>query len=266
MNEDLTRVLIFVLAVVFIASAEYFFPRRRQGKERLKRWPSNFGVVVLGAFLSHVVFPVMPFSLAVFMNDKGWGLLTFFNFEVSYPGKIILFILSILIFDMAIYFQHRAFHHFRILWFMHRMHHADTVYDFTTGIRFHPLEIILSTLWKLILVVILGPPAMSYLAFEVILNSLAMFNHANLKIPVNIDKYLRFIVVTPDTHRVHHSVYGDENNRNFGFNFPWWDRIFKTYKGQPRGGHENMLIGLNLFRNPEFISLINSLRIPFIKS
>lgn len=260
MSADFLRGCIFVGFIAAIGCAEFIFPRRKPEKWRLKRWPGNIGVVLVGALLSRLVCPVLPFGLAALMNEKGWGLLAF-----SGLSEKTAFILTIVIFDVAIYFQHRAFHHYKALWLLHRMHHVDTFYDFTTGIRFHPFEILLSTFWKLCLVAILGPPATAVLLFEVILNSLAMFNHANLKLALKLDRFLRFFVVTPDMHRVHHSVYMDENNRNFGFNFSWWDRLFKTYTPQPRDGHDDMQIGLPIFRESRYQSLKNILLVPFIR-
>lgn len=261
MDGDSIRVLIFAGSIILLSCAELLFPRRRPGKGRWKRWPGNFGVVAAGALLSRLTFPVLPFGLALFMNDNGWGLFPLLG--VSGP---VSFVLAVLIFDLAIYSQHRAFHYFTPLWMLHRMHHVDTFYDFSTGVRFHPVELALSILWKLLLVAVLGPPAAAVLAFEVILNTLAMFNHANMRLPLVLDRYLRLIVVTPDMHRVHHSIYMDENNQNFGFNFPWWDRIFKTYTAQPRDGHETMQIGLRIFRSVEHRSFIKLLLIPFVRS
>jgi sterol desaturase/sphingolipid hydroxylase (fatty acid hydroxylase superfamily) len=161
------------------------------------------------------------------------------------------------------YAQHRAFHSWRPLWRLHRMHHADTFFDFSTGVRFHPFEIALSMAFKLALVALLAPPPLAVLAFEVVLNSAAMFNHANLFLPLPADRLLRRALVTPDMHRVHHSTEGREVNRNFGFCFPWWDRIFATYQDQPAHGHETMPLGLNIFRGPEYRSLTRMLAMPF---
>jgi sterol desaturase/sphingolipid hydroxylase (fatty acid hydroxylase superfamily) len=260
MEGDSYRSLFFILSAIAVCCAELLAPRRDGNKSRLKRWPVNFGIVFIGALLCRIVLPILPVGLAVELESNHWGVL-----PALHIGRPYDFIISIVIFDLAIYFQHRAFHHFKILWMLHRTHHADTVYDFSTGIRFHPFEILLSTFWKMLLVFIIGPPASAVLVFEIILNSLAMFNHANLKLSLKFDSFLRLFIVTPDTHRVHHSVYFKENNSNFGFNVPWWDRLFKTYIPQPEDGHENMKIGLNIFRSPEYLSFYKVILIPFIK-
>jgi sterol desaturase/sphingolipid hydroxylase (fatty acid hydroxylase superfamily) len=223
------------------------------------RWIGNLGVVVISTVLVRLLFPVLPLALAVVIRDKGWGLIPQFG-----PSPLSEILLGVLILDLAIYFQHRAFHAWRPLWRLHRMHHVDTYFDFTTGVRFHPLEIILSMAFKLALVVLLGPPVLAVLVFEIGLNCVAMFNHANIHLPAPLDSVLRLVVVTPDMHRVHHSTDSVEMNRNFGFNSPWWDRIFKTYKPGPDLGHENMMIGLNIFRDRKYRSLHRMLLIPFL--
>jgi sterol desaturase/sphingolipid hydroxylase (fatty acid hydroxylase superfamily) len=167
--------------------------------------------------------------------------------------------------DLAIYLQHVMFHAIPLLWRFHRMHHADLDFDVTTGARFHPVEIILSMIIKFAVIIALGPPAIAVLAFEVILNATAMFNHSNARIPLAVDSVLRYLVVTPDMHRVHHSVEDDETNSNFGFNLPWWDRLFGTYRDQPRAGHEAMTIGIHGMNEPRVCDrLPGMLMIPFV--
>jgi sterol desaturase/sphingolipid hydroxylase (fatty acid hydroxylase superfamily) len=183
--------------------------------------------------------------MALLASERGWGLLNIF----AVPGWL-AFLVSLLLLDLAIYLQHVMFHAVPALWRLHRMHHADLEFDVTTGLRFHPIEILLSMALKLAIVVALGPPAIAVLVFEVLLNGTALFNHSNIRIPLGLDRILRLIVVTPDMHRVHHSIHPSETNSNFGFNLPWWDRLLGTYRAQPREGHEGMTIGIEQFRTP----------------
>ncbi|KKN80753.1 hypothetical protein LCGC14_0327060 [marine sediment metagenome] len=218
-------------------------PRRRREIPRLLRWTNNLGVVVIDTLLVRLTFPVVAVGLALLAEERGWGLFNVFDV----PAWIAV-IVAILALDLAIYLQHVMFHAVPALWRLHRMHHADLEFDVTTGLRFHPVEILLSMGIKLAVVAALGPPAVAVLIFEVLLNGTAMFNHSNIRIPLAIDRVLRWFVVTPDMHRVHHSIHPSETNSNFGFNVPWWDRLLGTYKAQPRDGHEAMTIGIEQFR------------------
>jgi sterol desaturase/sphingolipid hydroxylase (fatty acid hydroxylase superfamily) len=164
-------------------------------------------------------------------------------------------LLSVLLLDLAIYAQHVLFHAVPVLWRLHRMHHADLDIDVTTGVRFHPAEIVLSMLIKLAVVGLIGAPGAAVLIFEVLLNATSMFNHSNVAMPPAVDRIVRLLVVTPDMHRVHHSIERRETNSNFGFNFPWWDRLFGTYRPQPEQGHEGMTIGIEIFRDPAELRL-----------
>ena len=184
-------------------------------------------------------------GLALIEEQHGWGLL----YQISLPYWATL-IVSVILLDLTLYFQHVLFHAVPLLWRFHRMHHADIFFDVTTGVRFHPLEILLSMGIKLIVVAALGPPVIAVLVFEILLNATSMFNHGNIRIPETLDRHLRWIVVTPDMHRVHHSVLVQETNSNFGFNLPWWDRLFMTYRPQPIRGHNRMTIGIEQFRDP----------------
>ena len=190
-----------------------------------------------------LTFPVVAVGLALVAQERGWGL-----FNVLDVPAWVAFLVSVLALDLAIYLQHVMFHAVPALWRLHRMHHADLEFDVTTGLRFHPIEILLSMGIKLAVVAALGPPAVAVLVFEVLLNATAMFNHSNIRIPAAIDRLLRLIVVTPDMHRVHHSIHPSETNSNFGFNLPWWDRLLGTYRPQPLDGHEAMTIGIEQFR------------------
>ena len=200
-------------------------------------------MVALDTVLVRLSFPVLAVGLAVFAEERGWGLLNLYEIPV-WLGIII----AVLVLDLAIYLQHVMFHAVPALWRLHRMHHADLEFDVTTGLRFHPVEILLSMGIKLAVVVALGPHAVSILIFEVLLNVTAMFNHSNIDIPAPIDRILRWFVVTPDMHRVHHSIKPHETNSNFGFNLPWWDRLLGTYRAQPEKGHLEMTIGIEQFR------------------
>ncbi len=258
--SEIIRLTLFLGVGLFLIMCERFFPRRPAPSDRKRRWVGNLGVVVVASILVRLIFPFLPVALAVMVTVKGWGVIPLLGLPL-WAQVVIGFVLL----DLAIYFQHRAFHVWRPLWLLHRMHHADTFYDFTTGVRFHPFEFCLSLVFKLALVVIFGIQPFAVLLFEVVLNCVAMFNHANIKLPKELDEILRLFVVTPDMHRVHHSTDSQEMNRNFGFNLPWWDRLFSTYKVQPDLGHEKMNIGLNIFRDVKFRSLWSMLIMPFIK-
>ena len=244
-NEPLIRMTLFLGILGVMAIWEVALPRRRREIPRLIRWTNNFGVVVLDTVLVRLAFPIVAVGMAILAAERGWGL---FNvFEIPFW---LAFILSVLALDLAIYLQHVMFHAVPAFWRLHRMHHADLEFDVSTGLRFHPIEILLSMGIKLAVVTVLGPPAIAVLVFEVLLNATSMFNHANIHIPERIDRVLRLFVVTPDMHRVHHSILPSETNSNFGFNLPWWDRLLGTYRPQPRKGHDGMTIGIEQFRTP----------------
>jgi len=257
-GENILRLGAFALTAMLMAALEIARPRRRPDPDRKGRWVGNLGVVAVSTVLARLVFPVVPMALAATLRDQGLGIFPALGLPLA--AEIVL---GILILDLAMYGQHRAFHAWRPLWRLHRMHHADTFFDFSTGVRFHPLEILTSMAFKLALVALFAPPPLAVLAFEIILNSAAMFNHANFFLPLPLDRILRLALVTPDMHRIHHSTDGREMNRNFGFSFPWWDRIFSTYQDQPAGGHENMPLGLNIFRDSKYRSLFQMLAMPF---
>ena len=243
-NEQLIRMGLFLGILLAMALWEVAAPRRRREIPRLLRWSSNLGIVALDTLLVRLLFPVVAVGLAVVAEQRGWGLLNIFDLPFW-----LAFLLSLLLLDLAIYLQHVMFHAVPALWRFHRMHHADLEFDVTTGLRFHPVEILLSMGIKLAVVMALGPPAIAVLAFEVLLNATSMFNHSNIRIPAAIDRVLRLFVVTPDMHRVHHSIHPSETNSNFGFNLPWWDRLLGTYRAQPGDGHLGMTIGIEQFRS-----------------
>jgi sterol desaturase/sphingolipid hydroxylase (fatty acid hydroxylase superfamily) len=245
---------------VFIAMAvwEFIVPRRKQAIGRGWRWPNNLGIVAANTLLVRILFPTTAVGLALLAQTRGFGL---FNM-IALPAWIGV-VASVVILDIAIYLQHVLFHAVPALWRLHRMHHADLEFDVSTGLRFHPIEILLSMLIKFAVVAALGAPALSVLIFEVLLNATSMFNHANIRIPLGIDRVLRWLVVTPDMHRVHHSILARETNSNFGFNLPWWDRLLGTYRAQPAAGHEAMTIGIEQFRDPRELWLDRMLAQPF---
>jgi sterol desaturase/sphingolipid hydroxylase (fatty acid hydroxylase superfamily) len=249
-NDLLVRLLAFAAVLAVMAVWETAMPRREQRIGRQMRWPSNLGVVALDAVLVRLVFPVTAVGLALVMETRGWGLLN----AASMPGWAAI-PLAVALLDLVIYLQHVLFHAVPALWRLHRMHHADLELDATTGVRFHPVEIVLSMVLKLAVVAALGTPAVAVLIFELLLNATSVFNHANVRIPARADRILRWMVVTPDMHRVHHSIETGETNSNFGFNLPWWDRLFGTYRAQPAAGHEAMTIGIAQFRDPSELRL-----------
>lgn len=245
-NNSLVRLAAFLLAVLLVGSWEVVRPRRPLSISKLLRWTNNWLISALNSVVLFLIFPVLGVGVALLAAENHWGL--FNALELPPPLSIPLFIL---LFDLAIYWQHRIYHAIPWLWRLHRMHHADPDFDVSTGIRFHPVSIVLSMLIKMLVIVLLGPPPVAVLLAEIILNVTAMFNHGNIYLPPRIDAILRLFLVTPDMHRVHHSVNSDETNTNFGFNFPWWDRLFGSYRAQPRGGHAHMEIGVCGFQNTE---------------
>lgn len=252
------RLTAFVGILIAMAFWEIAAPRRRVEIPRLLRWSNNIGLVVLDALLVRAVFPVVAVGLAIIAHDNGWGLLN----QFAVPGWLAI-VISLLVLDLAIYLQHVLFHAVPILWRLHRVHHADLEFDVTTGLRFHPIEIMLSMGIILFVVVALGPPAVAVLLFEVLLNGSAMFNHSNIRLPARVDAVLRLFIVTPDMHRVHHSTLPNETNSNFGFNVPWWNRLLGTYLAQPGAGHTGMTIGLHQFRTRRDLWLDRMLIQPF---
>jgi len=257
-NEALVRLAAFACILAALAAWERLAPRRSQQLGRRLRWTGNLGVVALDTLLVRVLFPITAIGLALVCEARGWGLLQVLALPAwaSIP-------LAFVALDLAIYLQHVLFHAVPALWRLHRMHHADQEIDVTTGVRFHPIEILLSMGIKLAVVAALGPPAVAVLLFEIMLNATSMFSHSNVAMPLWLDRVLRWIVVTPDMHRVHHSIVVRETNSNFGFNLPWWDRLFGTYRDQPAAGHRDMTIGIEQFREPGEQRLDRMLTQPF---
>ena len=253
------RLAFFFGILLIIGLFEILAPRRRLTTSKASRWFGNLGVVVISTVLLRVVFPITAVQLAFWTDQKGWGI--FNTLDLPYWTVVVV---SIILLDFIIYVQHVMFHAIPTLWRFHMMHHADLDYDLTTGIRFHPIEILISMVIKFGAIVVLGAPALAVVLFEIILNGMAMFNHGNFYLPLGLDRVLRGFVVTPDFHRVHHSVFPSETNSNYGFNLSWWDRIMGTYRAQPRMGHDGMTIGLNQFRDPSRLTLLWMLILPFV--
>jgi sterol desaturase/sphingolipid hydroxylase (fatty acid hydroxylase superfamily) len=260
-HEAAIRLGAFVAVFTAIALWEALMPRRIRSYSRLRRWPSNLSIVALNTVFVRVLLPATAVSLALAGEKRGWGLLN----NLLVPAWIAV-VASVVLLDAAIYLQHVMFHAVPALWRVHRMHHADLDFDVTTGARFHPIEIILSMLIKFSAVVALGTPALGVLVFEVLLNATSMFNHGNVRLPVELDRYLRWLLVTPDMHRVHHSMVVNETNSNFGFNLPWWDRLLGTYRDQPAAGHQGMTIGIEQFREARELLIDRMLSQPFRRS
>ncbi|BAV34975.1 sterol desaturase [Sulfuricaulis limicola] len=259
-NETVIRLTAFFGMLVIVAGAEILFPRRRLTVSKLRRWASNLGIVFLNSALVRLLLPATAAGFAAFAANRGWGVFNYFS-EAPVWFAIIA---SVVILDFAIYLQHVMFHAVPALWRLHRMHHADLDFDVTTGARFHPIEILLSMLIKFAVIAVVGAPVAAVIIFEVLLNATSMFNHGNLRLPPAFDRVLRQFIVTPDMHRVHHSIEDYETNSNFGFNLSLWDRLFGTYKAQPDAGHEAMTIGIRDFREPKLASdLPGMLILPF---
>lgn len=260
-HEPLIRLGVFLSALLIMAGWEILAERRPQRIRRCKRWPHNLLLVALNTVALRLFFPMAAVGAAFLAAEQDWGLLN----SVSIPGWI-SFVIAIVLLDLAIYFQHRLFHSVPWLWRLHRMHHADMEFDFTTGLRFHPLEILLSMGIKLSAVVALGASPLAVLSFEVALNAASLFNHGNVNLSPKVDRRLRLLIVTPDMHRVHHSIVRRETNSNYGFSVPWWDRLFCTYRDQPAKGHQGMTIGLDDFRTERDLTLGRMLMQPFVST
>ena len=264
LSEPTLRLIAFGVIFLSMAVFELASPRLERdefmGAVKARRWFTNLSILILSSLALRVIFPLAAVGTALWVNERGYGL---FNLLGTPP--IIAGIIAFVLLDFAVWLEHVVSHKWHILWRIHRMHHSDPGFDVTTALRFHPLEIVLSMLWKALIILALGPPAIAVLLFEIVLNGTAMFNHSNIKLPKTVDRYLRLVLVTPDMHRVHHSSDPRETDTNYGFNFPFWDRIFKTYFAQPRLGHKDMDIGLRDYRGDAPTRLGWSLILPFRK-
>jgi len=244
-HEPAIRLTVFLGIVTLMVVWEFLAPRRRRRLSRGRRWPHNIALVVVNTLMLRLLFPAGAISVALFARQQGLGL---FNLLDIPPALATVAAVALL--DMAIYFQHIAFHIIPWCWRLHQVHHADVDFDVTTGSRFHPLEIALSMLIKFSVILMIGAPALAVLIFELLLNGCSMFNHGNVNLPRGLDRWVRRVLVTPDMHRVHHSVLPRETNSNYGFSVSWWDRLFGTYVPQPRDGHQDMTIGLEVYQDP----------------
>jgi sterol desaturase/sphingolipid hydroxylase (fatty acid hydroxylase superfamily) len=258
LSEGTVRLGVFASVFVIMACAEALVPRKQRTQPRTSRWFTNWSLVIVDSIVLRIVFPILAVGVALYAGEQGWGLLNL----VALPFWLEV-ILAVVLLDFAVWAQHVATHKIPILWRVHKVHHVDRDIDVTTGIRFHPIEIILSMAYKLLVVIALGPAALAVVFFEVILNASAMFNHANVRLPLAVDRVLRAVIVTPDMHRVHHSIIHRETDSNYGFFFSVWDRLFGTYIAQPHHGHTGIVIGLDEHQDESPSSLFWSLMLPF---
>lgn len=257
-TEASLRLLAFAAIFLVMALWEWRSPRRRLQLRRVRRWPANLAVLGLNTLLLRLMFPAALAGIATWANAQSLGLFHYFP-----AVAFVQIALSVVLLDLAIYVQHVLFHHVPLLWRIHRMHHADLEIDVSTGGRFHPLEILLSFAYKAAWIVALGAPVVAVIVFEVLLNAASMFNHGNVKLSPGIDQWIRRLLVTPDMHRVHHSIDPRETDRNFGFSLSVWDRLFGTYQAAPKLGHTSMQIGLPDIRSPKELALSRLLSQPF---
>jgi len=258
-QQLLVRLGFFIAVLILMALWEISAPRRLLITSKMARWIANLGLVLIDSISVRLVFPTALMGVALLAQQRSWGL--FNQLEMPYLVKVIL---GILILDFAIYLQHMMFHAVPLFWRLHMVHHSDMDFDVTTGVRFHPIEIILSMGIKMLVVILTGPPPLAVPIFEILLNGTSMFNHGNVRYSTAVDTILRLLVVTPEMHRVHHSNIRWETNCNFGFNFPWWDRLFGTYRPQPAKGHLEMTIGLDQYKEPQKLTLPWLIVLPFI--
>jgi len=259
-REAILRLGCFGAIFVVMLLWELGAPERPLSVSKWQRWSANIGLLVMNSFVLRLLFPAAAIGIAYSAGIAGWGLFNYLDlpywFEVA---------LAVLLLDLAIYLQHLLMHRVPLLWRLHRVHHADLDIDLTTGSRFHTIEIIFSMLIKWCVISLLGPALLAVLIFETLLNGMAVFNHANVRLPLAVDRWIRKLLVTPDMHRVHHSILLAETNSNYGFNLSIWDRIFGTYIDQPAKGHAAMTIGIPGFRDARQVDRIpGMLALPFV--
>ncbi len=250
-NEALIRASSFLAVLLLMMLVEYLAPRRPRVVARQQRWPANLGLVICSTLLLRLMPFMAATAVALKAAEHEWGL---FN-QLQLPA-VFLIPACVVLLDLLIYFQHRLFHAVPVLWRLHRVHHSDVDLDVTSGARFHPVEIVLSMLIKMIAVLLLGAPLAAVILFELILNASAMFNHSNISLPNRLDAVLRMLIVTPDMHRIHHSVIRKESDSNYGFALSVWDRLFSTYKPRPQAGQLGMTIGQRGYANEGMIALL----------
>ena len=256
--EPWLRLGAFCAVFLAVALAERWAPRRQAGTATAPRWVANLGLTVVNSLLLRLLSAASAVGTASAVEVQGWGMFNRLLWPAWCEG-----LAAVVLLDFAIYLQHVLFHAVPLMWRFHRVHHSDRDFDVTTGVRFHPVEVLLSLIYKLAVVAVLGLSAVAVLVFEVILNATSLFNHGNVFLPIGVDRVLRWFLVTPDMHRVHHSPLPVETNSNFGFNLPWWDRLFGTYRPQPTTDHPAMTIGLDDVRQPDRWPLLGLLAMPF---
>ncbi|TFH41850.1 MAG: sterol desaturase family protein [Chrysiogenales bacterium] len=258
-SEATIRLTAFIIVLAIMMIWEIAAPRRTLTLPRRRRWFGNLGIILINTLIVRVLAFFLPVSMAIAARNREWGVMNQFDLPLWFG-----IIAGVVLLDLMIYLQHVMFHTIPLLWRLHLVHHADLDLDVTSGIRFHPVEILLSMLIKLAAVSVIGPPPLAVILFEVLLNATSMFNHGNVRMPIPLDRVLRYFVVTPDMHRVHHSVNIRETNSNFGFNLPWWDRLLGTYRDQPVAGHQGIVIGLAHYRDTWVLSLARMLILPLV--
>ena len=259
-HEGALRLGCFLGVMLIVLGWERASPRRLITAPR-RRWFANLGLIVIDTAILRLLLPAAMVGAALLAAERGWG---FFN-HIAAPLWLAT-VVVIVILDVGVWAQHLAMHKIEPLWRLHRVHHTDTEVDVTTGVRFHPFEILLSSGYKAALVIVLGAPPIAVIAFEVILNASSLFSHGNIRLPVGVDRLLRWVLVTPDMHRVHHSIVRSETDSNYGFNLSLWDRLFGTYRAHPAAGHQAMTIGLATFRRPGEQRLAQLLLQPLLRS
>lgn len=260
-NESSIRLSFFFGIIIIMTTLEYIIPRRKLLISKSTRWFNNITLVFLNTLIIRILFPTAAVGVAIFANNNNIGIFNLIELSIFTTT-----IFSIILLDLIIYWQHRFFHKIDFLWKFHKVHHSDMDYDLTTGFRFHPIEIIFSMFIKFFFIILLGVPVVAVVCFEVILSTLAIFNHSNISISKKLDTLIRYFIVTPDMHRIHHSIYNKELNSNYGFNISLWDRIFKSYTNTPKDKYEKMTIGLeNLQDEKKTVSIFSILKLPFIK-
>jgi len=260
-SETVLRLSIFAGALILFSGLETLFPRRKRNLPRQTRWLTHLGITVIDSVAVRILGPLTAIAVALWASSKGIGLFNMTDWPLWVEVA-----LAFIVLDFAIYLQHVISHHVPLFWRFHKVHHTDRDLDASSAVRFHPVEIILSMLYKCCVVVIIGPAVLAVFIFEIVLNASAIFNHANLKLPSWLDKLFRIVIVTPDMHRVHHSVVTNETNSNFGFNLSIWDKLCRTYKAQPEAGHGGMTVGLSEHQTDAPSKLFWSLKLPFAKS
>ena len=258
-HEGTIRLSVFLGLVFVLGLSEWAKPRRKRVLSQGQRWFTNFAIAILDSVIVRLLFPAAAVGVALWAQANGYGL-----FNVLQVPLWLSILISFVVLDFAVWLSHLLSHKVPVFWRFHRMHHSDRDLDVSSALRFHPVEIVGSMLWKVAWVVALGAPAVAVILFEIVLNGTAIFNHANLKLPLAVDRILRLLVVTPDMHRVHHSIIHTETDSNYGFNLPWWDRLFGTYTDQPSLGHEGMTVGLEEWQDSQPANLVWTLKVPLL--